>query len=260
MIKRNPTYFLKLIHAFGGSALMLALFASCGTAQKAVYLSDLDTARINQLATADFVEPLIQTDDILSISVQTIDPAASAALNQIQATAGGSTSGFLVDKQGYIEMPMLGKVKVAGLPTTDAKEVIRTQAGKYYKDPTIQVRFANYKITILGEVARPASYTMPNEKVTVFDAISLAGDLTIYGKRENVMLIRNADGGKKDIVRLDLTSSDLISSPYFYLKQNDVLYVEPTKARVAVNNAPRNQMISIGISIVGVLLAIYSRF
>jgi polysaccharide export outer membrane protein len=122
------------------------------------------------------------------------------------------------------------------------------------------VRFANYKITILGEVARPASYTMPNEKVTVFDAISLAGDLTIYGKRENVMLIRNADGGKKDIVRLDLTSSDLISSPYFYLKQNDVLYVEPTKARVAVNNAPRNQMISIGISIVGVLLAIYSRF
>ncbi|MCD0486872.1 polysaccharide biosynthesis/export family protein [Pedobacter sp. MC2016-14] len=216
---------------------------------------------------SEFKEPVIQTDDILSINIQTIDFASSSALNQAPVFSGGGAtgagtlpvSGFLVDKSGNVEMPMLGIIKLSGLTTTAAKELIRSKAAKYYKDPTVQVRFANYKITVLGEVVKPATYTVPNEKVTVLDAISMAGDLTIFGKRENVLLIRD-NGNKKEMIRLDLTSSNLIGSPYFYLKQNDVLYVEPTKAKIAANNAPRNQMITIGISVVALLITIISRF
>lgn len=242
---------------------MATLLSSCGSTKNIVYFSDLDSAKVRQIAASEFVEPLIQPDDILSITVQTIDPSASVAVNQTPAGANGNStqnsgavSGFLVDRNGNVEVPMLGVVKLSGLTTTDAKEVIRTKASKFYKNPTIQVRFANYKITVLGEVVKPASYTVPNEKVSVLDAISLAGDLTIYGKRQNVMLIRD-HGNWKDVVRLDLTSSNLMASPYFYLKQNDVLYVEPTKAKASANNAPKNQMISIAIAVATLLVTAF---
>jgi polysaccharide export outer membrane protein len=250
------------LNAFLLLPLTLIMLSSCRTTQQSVYFTDLDSSKFRAVPMSKFIEPLIQTDDILNITVQTVDPKASAAINQTPATtAGGATtnqsqspiSGFLVDKNGFVEVPMLGMVKVAGVTTSEAKEIIRKQALKYYKDPTVQVRYANYKVTVLGEVARPASYTVPNEKVTVFDAISLAGDLTIYGKRENVMLMRD-NGTNKDIIRLDLTSSSLITSPYFYLKQNDVLYIEPTKAKIAANNAPRMQSITIILSVVAILV------
>lgn len=255
------------IFKIGTNCLVLCVlsalfFSSCSPKVKAVYFTDLDSVQVQQIAGAPFTEPLIQTDDILSISVQTIDPAASMAVNQtpVTATAGimNSASGFLVDKKGNVEIPMLGIVKVAGLTTADAKEVIRTEAEKYYKNPTIQVRFANYKITVIGEVAKPASYTVPNEKVTVLDAIAMAGDLTIYGKRDNVMLIRD-EGGKKEVVRLDLTSAKTMSSPYFYMKQNDVLYVEPGKGKIAANNLAKRQTITLVLSSLSVLIAILTR-
>ncbi|HEY0175233.1 MAG TPA: polysaccharide biosynthesis/export family protein, partial [Pedobacter sp.] len=202
------------------------LLSSCGTPKNVVYFSDLDSAKVRQIPNAVFVEPLIQTDDLLSITIQTLDFSTLSAVSQTSASTAASSpqlpapiTGFLVDKDGNVEIPIVGIVKVAGLTTSKAKEVIRAQASRYYKDPTIQVRFANYKITVLGEVLRPASYTMPNEKVTVLDAISMAGDLTILGKRENVLLMRD-NGDKKEVVRLDLTSSKVFASPYFYLKQN----------------------------------------
>src|SRR5690606_18429708 len=134
----------------------------------------------------------------------------------------------------------LGKVPVKGLTTYQARERIAVKAAEFYKEPTVEVRFANFKITVLGEVSRPATYTLPNEKVSVLDALGLAGDLTIYGKRENVLLVREHDG-QKELVRLNLNDSGLFQSPYFYLRQNDVLYVEPGKAKAAANNAARTQ-------------------
>ena len=259
MYKTNKLFCLILL--FG-----TILITSCRTSHDAVYFSDLDSTRYRELTSSKFVEPLIQTDDILNITVQTIDPMASAAINQTPASVSqgsgqgqGAISGFLVDKNGNVEIPMLGIVKLSGLTTTAAKEIIRGKAIQFYKDPTVQVRFANYKITVLGEVLRPASYTVPNERVTVLDAISLAGDLTIYGKRKNIMLIRDL-GVKKEVVRLDLTSSSLMNSPYFYLKQNDVLYVEPIETKIASANAPRTQLITIGISVVTLLVTILTRF
>ncbi|WP_316786263.1 polysaccharide biosynthesis/export family protein [Pedobacter frigiditerrae] len=239
--------------------------SSCGTTKHKTYFGDLDTSKIAQLPLAEFKEPLIQVDDIISISVQTVDVASSAALNQAPvltaAAAGtaGSIGGFLVDKAGNVEMPILGVLKLKGLSTAQAKEVVRERAAKYYKDPTVQVRFANYKITIIGEVARPAAYNLPNEKVSVLDAISMAGDLTVFGKRENVLLMREIDG-RREMIRLDLSSSKVLTSPYFYLKQNDVLYVEATKAKFSANDAPRNQLISIGVSLAAFAITIFRLF
>ena len=249
---------------------LLLLGSSCTSVKKTVYFNDLavNNPRVVQEA-ALFTEPVIQSDDILNVTVQTIDPTTSAVANQavaVQAVGASSAtnmgnqviSGFLVDKDGYIHMSLLGKVEVKGLTTYQARERVTNLAKQYYKDPTVQVRFANYKVTVLGEVARPATYTVPNEKVTVLDALGLAGDLTIYGKRENVLLIRE-QGGKKELVRLNLNSSEIFQSPYFYLRQNDVLYVEPGKAKAAANNAARTQTYAIIGSIISVLIVAITR-
>jgi len=243
---------------------------SCVSTKNSVYFADVpDTALLREILPSKFVEPIIQPDDILSITVQTIDPSTSSSINQVSSmpAIGASSassvgnqmiSGFLVDKNGIVSMSMLGDLKLGGLTTFQAKNLIKERASKYYREPTVQVRFANYKITIIGEVAKPAAYTVPNEKVTILDAIGLAGDLTIYGKRENVLLIRDSNG-IKELVRLNLNSSEIFKSPYFYLKQNDVIYVEPGKAKVATNNAARTQTIAIVGTILSVLIVAMSR-
>lgn len=252
------------------SLFLCVVLSSCVVTKNSVYFTDIpDSGSVSDLIPAEFREPIIQTDDILSVTVQTIDPQSSGSVNQMatlpaigasSATSLGSQtiSGFLVDKNGQITMPMLGVFKLAGLTTYQAMEVIKSQASLYFKDPNVQVRFANYKITVIGEVARPATYTVPNEKVTLLDALGLAGDLTIYGKRENVLLIRNS-GDKKEFVRFNLNSSDVFKSPYFYLKQNDVIYVEPGKGKVAANNAARTQTFALVASGLTVLIALITR-
>ncbi|WP_231389871.1 polysaccharide biosynthesis/export family protein [Sphingobacterium pedocola] len=230
------------------------------------YFADLpiDSTRIIQQSAA-FTEPVIQSDDILSITIQTIDPMSATATNQAitESTTYGagaqSIEGFLVDKHGFVNIPMIGKIEVKGLTTYKAQERITSSARQYYTDPTVQVRFANYKITVLGEVARPATYTVPNEKVSVLDALGLAGDLTIYGRRENVLLIRE-QGGTKEMIRLNLYSSEIFQSPYFYLKQNDVLYVEPGKAKAAANNAARTQTFALITSFATIITLVITRF
>ncbi|TDS13719.1 polysaccharide biosynthesis/export family protein [Sphingobacterium paludis] len=245
----------------------IALFFLNSCAVKNIpYFQDLpvDSARITKQAAA-FTEPVIQFDDILSVTIQTIDPTTAAVANQaINESAANGTSiqqitGFLVDKNGSIQIPMIGSVQVAGLTTYQARERILEQARQFYKEPTVHVRFANYKITVLGEVARPAAYTVPNEKVSVLDAIGLAGDLTIYGKRENVLLIRDKSG-EKELVRLNLNDSKLFQSPYFYLKQNDVIYVEPGKARSEMNNASRTQTFALITSLATIITLVLTRF
>jgi len=262
LLRRQPRWLFSLF--------LLLFLGSCASVKKTVYFNDLavDSLRVVQEA-ARFNEPVIQADDIISVTVQTIDPTTAAVANQavaVQAVGASSASnvgnqtisGFLVDKDGYIHMSLLGKVEVKGLTTYQARERITNLAKQYYKEPTVQVRFANYKITVLGEVARPATYTVPNEKVSVLDALGLAGDLTIYGKRENVLLVREQDG-KKELVRLNLNSSEIFQSPYFYLRQNDVLYVEPGKAKAAANNAARTQTFAIIGSVISVLIVAITR-
>lgn len=267
MFKKSPIFRFYLLYLF----LTVLLSQACVVSKKSVYFNDLsDSVNVSSLVPASFREPVIQPDDILSITIQTIDPATTAAVNQVSAmpAVGASSAsptgqqvitGFLVDKDGNVAMPMLGNIKILGLTTYQARQVIQDIASKYFKEPTVQVRFANYKITVIGEVARPATYTVPNEKVTLLDAIGLAGDLTIYGKRENVLLIRDS-GAQKEFVRFDLNSSETFKSPYFYLKQNDVIYVEPGKGKVAANNAARTQTLAIIGSLLSVIIVALSRF
>ncbi|MBD1431736.1 polysaccharide biosynthesis/export family protein [Sphingobacterium sp. DN00404] len=263
---KRPTF-----SRWGFFPLVLLLLISSCSVKKIVYFNDLpaDTTRILKQAAA-FTEPVIQSDDILNISIQTLDPTTAAVANQsmaVQAVGASSAanvgnqviSGFLVDKDGYVNMTLLGKVKVAGFTTYQAREKITSLASQYYKEPTVQVRFANFKVTVLGEVTRPATYTVPNEKVTVLDALGLAGDMTIYGKRENVLLVRD-QGKEKELVRLNLNDSKVFESPYFYLRQNDVIYVEPGKAKSAANNAARTQTFAIIGTLVSLLTVIITRF
>lgn len=238
---------------------LVVLLGSCSV-RKTIYFNDLLDSTHVVRTSAQFIEPVIQEDDILQISIQTLDPGSAALANQ-SGSAGSEANqgaGFLVDKKGYVHMTLLGKVEVKGLTTYQARERITSMAKQYYKEPTVQVRFANFKITVLGEVNRPSTYTVPTEKVSVIDAIGLAGDLTIFGKRENVLLVRDLEG-KKEMVRLNLNSSDIFQSPYFYLRQNDVLYVEPGKAKGTANNAPLIQTVGIMTSIISLALLAITR-
>lgn len=228
-------------------AIVLFLMCSCGSTKKLRYFQDMSEANTAApLALAPYTEPVIQPDDILAINVNTTDPAATLSINSRngvyvnssspQSGSANPLSGYLVSKEGDVEIPVLGKIKLAGLTTVQARSAVRQRAVSSFNDPVVDVRFTNFKVTVLGEVNHPASYILPNEQVTLLDAIGYAGDMTIYGRRTNVLLIRKSPDGRNFSVKLDMTKKDLLNSPYYYLKQNDVVYVEPLKTKVLNND------------------------
>ncbi|SFD80418.1 polysaccharide export outer membrane protein [Chitinophaga sp. CF118] len=270
IIKKGSTYYrrtsaLKLLQV---GATVMVLF-SCTTLKKVTYFRDVpDSTKVKIIEQANYYTPLIQTDDILQVTIQTIDQTSTASFNpqnaaswQIASSVSGESggiNGYLVDREGYVALPLVGNVLVKGKTTDLVREDIRKKVSEYFKDPVVNVRFANFKITVLGEVTRPSTYIMPNEKVTLLDALGAAGDLTIYGKRENVMLIREKDN-KKELVRLNLNSSDLFKSPYYYLQQGDVVYVEPNKSKVASSDMVRVKNVTIIASILSLALILATR-
>jgi polysaccharide export outer membrane protein len=245
--------------------LTVGLISSCISSKNVTYFQNLSGAKQSELESGTkFTEPVIQVDDILSIAITTIDPQSASVVNQATSTqAGVGTSkqeitGFLVDKDGFIEFSLLGKVKVAGLTTSAAKQLIHDKASRDLKNPIVTIRFANFKISVLGEVNRPAAYALPNEKVSILDVLSLAGDLTIYGRRDNILVVRDIDG-KKEFGRLDINTVDVFKSPYFYLRQNDVVYVEPNKSKVITLNAPARTTFTLALSALSTAILIFIR-
>ncbi len=174
------------------------------------------------------------------------------------ATPLPAQSGYLVDNTGAIELPVLGKVAVAGQTANQVKDRLRESLREYLKEPTVTIRNLNFRISVMGEVMRPSLFTIPNEQITLLEALSLSGDITIYGRRENVLIIREEDG-KRTFARVDLTRRDLFSSPYYYLHPNDVVYVEPGKARAATADRT-NQLLPIALSALSFVAIIVSRF
>ena len=260
-------------------ALALALFAlmlgACSTNKRIAYFKDVsDTVYANPQAIAmgRASDLRIQADDILQVTIQSIDPelnnimgansaselARSSNAASIPTVPTDNIPGFRVDKTGHIELPMAGKIKVDGLTTAEVKELIKTKATTYYKNPVVNVRLANFRVTVLGEVLRPGTYTVSNENITLLDAIGMAGDLTIYGKRENVLLIRKEDGQLK-YLRFDLNSSSTFRSPYFILHQGDVIYVEPNKSKVASTDVAKLRSYSLIATGISLLIVILSR-
>ncbi|MDB5120423.1 MAG: Soluble ligand binding domain [Sphingobacteriales bacterium] len=256
---RNLLFRQKLLLIF--SFIVTAFISSCANLREVKYLQDINSLE-SEVSVAEFKDPIINSDDILVVTVNTIDPQAGQVINNGNSATPGNAitiatsgnqqqiTGYLVDREGNIELPVLGKIKISGLTTLQAREAIRQAAVKFYNSPAVNVRFANFKVTVLGEVTRPASYVVPSEKVSVLDALGYAGDLTIYGKRQNVLLLRKNETGKTLAVKLDLTKKELLKSPYFYLRQNDVIYVEPSKAKVQNSDSTFFRYAGLGISLV----------
>ena len=254
--------------------VILSNLTSCKVERIAYFKDVPDSASAQKVLQAVPTEPaIVRSDDVLNINIQTLDPAANTILNQgnLPITVGAVTgntsnntvqpvvSGYLVNKDGYVHLPYVGDVLVKGLTSDQVKDLVTQKIAVYFKDPVVNVRFTNFKITVLGEVKNPTTFLVPNENPTIFDALGLAGDITLYGRRDNVMLIRSDAEGKKIIVRLDLDKTTAISSPYFYLKPNDVLYIEPTADRVASESAFRTRDIAIIASALSLMIVIVAR-
>lgn len=218
------------------------LFISCTGTKEATYFNNIPATEF--LGSTEIEEPVIQPNDLLHISISSLNPAASEIFNvtnfnanRFSNAAATSTispaTGYLVDTEGYIQIQFLGKIKATGLTKKALQENIRKDLvqRKLLVDPLVEIRYLNYKVSVLGEVARPSVLTIPNEKVTLLEALGLAGDLTIYASRNNVLLIREEEG-KRKLTRIDLTSDELFTSPYYYLKSNDIIYVEPNKTKI----------------------------
>jgi len=208
--------------------------------------------------------PKIQPSDILTIVVTAADPKVTAPFNPVNSMGTASISQqtdlalrptYTVDSEGYVFLPILGKVHLAGMTRIEAIDKIRTELIQYIKDPGVNINFNNFRISVLGEVARPGSFILPTERVTILEALGMAGDLTIRGVRQNVMLIREVNG-QKTVNRLDLTKRNVLNSPYYYLAQNDVIYVEPNKAQI--NNSKLGSNTNVIISIAGLLITVIS--
>ena len=268
-----PPVSRKFNYIYVSLAVLSSIFnASCVNFKNIPYFKNLpDSVSMSSVDKMEFKNPIIQPDDIVNINIQALDPTVNQLINNFNVSVpstGGSAvsnlaqpqtiSGYLVDKNGEVNMPFLGKIKLEGLTTLQAKENIQESISKYITDPVVSVRFANYKITVLGEVARPSSYILPNEKVTILDAISLAGDLTIFGKRENILLIRERNNQHVS-VRLNLNSKDILKSPYFYLQPNDVVYVEPNRAKIANSDGRQLRYTGVLVSTLSIILVFLAR-
>ncbi len=230
-------------------SVVLVLFSSCKAYKQVAYFQDLDGKESLEETIKNYSTIKIQKDDMLAITVASMNSEASAIFNLGASTgassgsAGGSTStplGYLVDQSGAIQLPFLGKVKVEGLSTAEIGKMLEDKLQQYLKDPIVTARLTNFKVSVLGDVTAPGVYPVQGERLSLVEALSMAGDLSITGMRKNVLLIRE-NNGKRQYLRLDLNDKNIFNSPYYYLQPNDVLYIQPSSAKYAtVDNTIRN--------------------
>ena len=255
---------LKLYFLLG---LNILLITSCADKKKIAYYQN-----INQVATQETeynFESKIQPDDLLMIVVSAPDAEAAAPFNleaiSVPTAIGQTTQGqrqqqlYLVDANGLIQFPVLGEINVIGQTKTEIVTLLKNKLKYAIKEPIINMRIVNFKVTVQGEVTKPGSFTIASERVTLPEALSLAGDLTIFGKRDNIILVREVNN-KKTFNRIDITKADFIRSPYYYLSQNDLIYVEPNKAKAntsAVFNQNGTIWIALASLISSVVLSIF---
>ena len=246
---------------------VLLLLTSCTSYQKIPYLQDFETVNATEEVTAMY-DAHIRPKDLLTITVNTTDPEAAAPFNLTVQSAANSNltqwvtqqaalQQYLVDNQGNIDFPVLGELHLGGLSMNEAESMIREKLQPFLKEtPIVTVRMVNYKISVLGEVAKPGTFIINNEKVNVLEALAMAGDMTIWGLRDNVKLVREEENGKRNIVVLDLNRADIVKSPYYHLQQNDILYVSPNKTKA--KNSDTGQSTSLWVSAASILVSIAS--
>lgn len=256
---------MKTKHLMIGVCVLLCY--SCTSYQKIPYLQNIEAVNDTQ-EILPMYDAHIRPKDLLTITVNTTDPEAAAPFNlTVQSTITSNQTQtvtqqaalqqYLVDNQGTIDFPVLGELQVSGLTIKEAENLIQKKLQPYLKEtPIVTVRMMNYKISVLGEVAKPGTFTISNEKVNVLEALAMAGDMTIWGIRDNVKLVREEENGKREIILLNLNQADIVDSPYYYLQQNDILYVSPNKTKA--KNSDTGQSTSLWVSATSILVSIAS--
>ncbi len=238
-------------------SICFLFLSSCASRKKIVYLQNIEQ---KESYTTAKQEVKLQPDDLVNIIVAAENPEVTVPFNlpQIQGNYDindkqSAIKTYLINTEGYIEYPVIGKIKLGGLYRSEAIALLREKVSEYIKNPTINLRILNYKVSVLGEVVKPGSYTIQGERITVLEALSMAGDMTIYGRRNNVLVIHEEDG-KKTYQRFDMTKSDMLDLKNYYLSQNDVVFVEQNKTRV--NNSAVGQNTTVMLSGLTVILSL----
>jgi len=232
---------------------ILALLASCASRKDVVYFQN--SQDFETLVNKNTFSPKFKIDDLISIHISTLNAEASAPFNLYRGSEEGGIRpeqvDYLVDKDGEIDFPVIGKIKVAGLSPEELRQLLRDRLKDYLIDPIINIRLKNFTVTVLGDVNKPGTYSVIGERITLMEAIGMAGDLKIKGRRDNVMVIRDFDGTKV-YTKVDLTDKKVLNSPVYYLTQNDIVYVEPNKSSVA--SSTLDNRATIIVSILSVLI------
>lgn len=251
--------------------ILIALsLSSCVSSEKIHYFQN--SGQINAEGKAQNFETKLTADDQLMIFITAADPQSAAPFNLPIISVSGLQSGtldlassnqryqtYLIDAKGEIQFPVVGTIKLGGLTKTEAVAKLNTELVKYMKDPIINMRIINFKISVLGEVLRPGQYSVTTERVTIPDALGMASDLTIYGNRKEVTIIRDFNGVKTYNI-VDITSADLVNSPYYYLSQNDIVYVKPNNTRVNSSAiGPNTTVIISALSLLLTTIALLTR-
>lgn len=239
-------------------------FSGCTSAKEIIYLQDV--VPLKQQEIEHKYEVIIHHDDLLSISINSRDPELALPFNMPMityqmGTSGASGSqrvlGYLVDINGDIDFPILGKLHVEGLTRMQLTELIKSKLlqGNLIRDPIVTIQFLNFKISVMGEVANPGSFSITGDRITLLEALSMAGDLTIYGRRDRVGVIRERNG-KRTVLFHDLRSVEIFNSPCYYLQQNDIVYVEPNKTKSGQSKINQNNTIGVWVSVLSLLTTI----
>ncbi len=248
-------------------AVLCMTLGSCGSSKQIAYFQNADS--LSYAASKGLFDAKIMPKDLLTITVSTTDPKAATPFNLsvtntlnatgYLSTGAGSLQTYLVDNDGFINFPVVGQLKVGGMTKRQCENYIRDKILPYMsktENPIVTVKMASFKVTVAGEVKAPGVFNVDQEKISVIEALARAGDLTIYGKRGNVLLIREDASGEKSVHRLNLNDANLINSPYYYLQQNDYLYVEPNS--VQAKNSAIGSSTTIWISVVSILTSVAS--
>ena len=239
---------------------MILMMVGCGSSKEVAYWQNIDS--ISLAASKGLFDAKIMPKDELTILVQTTDPLTSEPFNLRstgQTSSKNQITGYLVDNDGMINFPIVGKIHVAGLTKTECEDLIKSKIQPYLartENPLVSVRTSSYRITVIGEVNRPGVIPVSTEKISLIEALAEAGDMTIYGKRDNVLLVREDKSGEKHKVRLNMNDANIINSPYYYLQQNDIVYVEPHK--VKARNTFFGSNTSIFYSVIGITTSLVS--
>lgn len=250
---------LRLIKCLFISITVLFLVSSCASNKDVLYLQDI---QLGKTQIENNYMTVFQSDDLLVINVSSPDVKGAipfnlpiSSVNSNVAFAGGIQKQvtYLVRKDGSIEFPILGKVQLAGLTMLEAIELLQSMLKDYIKDPIVNIEWANYKFTVLGDVFRPGTYKVINERTTIFEAIGMAGDLNITGVRKEIILIREINN-ERTVFKFDITSKDILDSEAYFIKQNDVIVVKPNRAQI--NSSIYNRNVPLYVSVASVLISL----